>query len=289
MTQSELRPIVFVTGMSGAGKSTTLNVLEDLGYEAVDNLPVSLLSRLVLSDVSNPVAIGIDVRARDFDSQKIMETVAHLRSFSSLSITTLFLECDDSELENRFRTTRRRHPLARDRQVKDGIDQERKLLVALKEASDLVIDSTGQTVVAFRQIVEEHFGLGTKQGIVVFVSSFSYAKGLPRDADLVFDVRFLKNPHYDEDLRPFSGQNQAVGDYISSDPDFESFLDNLKSLLDPLLSRYAEEGKRYLTVSFGCTGGRHRSVFVSKTIEEWIATKGWQTRILHRDLENGEK
>ena len=288
-SKQETRRIVFVTGISGAGKSTAANVLEDLGYEAVDNLPVSLLSQLVLSDVGHPVAIGIDVRTRDFDAQNILRVIERLRTSPNVEITILFLECDDAELENRFKTTRRRHPLAYDRRVSDGIAQERDLLTPLKEAAGLVIDSTDLTVVDFRRTMGEYFSENEVEGLTIFVNSFSFAKGVPRDADMVFDVRFLQNPHYISGLQSKTGRDKAVGEYISEDPDFGDFVSNFKQLMKPILPRYAAEGKRYFTLAFGCTGGRHRSVYLAETSAKWISTEGWQTQIHHRDLEIGQK
>lgn len=283
------RRIVFVTGISGAGKSTAANVLEDLGYETVDNLPVSLLSQLVLSGVGHPVAIGIDVRVRDFDARNILDIVERLRTTPDFEIIILFLECDDAELENRFKTTRRRHPLAHDRRVSDGIAQERNLLTPLKEAANLVIDTTDLNVVEFRRSMDGYFAGDEVEGMTVFVTSFSFARGIPRESDMVFDVRFLRNPHYDPDLENQTGQDGPVGDFISRDEGFEMFVENFKQLLEPLLPRYASEGKRYLTIAIGCTGGRHRSVFLTETLAGWITSMGWATQMRHRDLENSQK
>ncbi len=278
------RRVVFVTGVSGAGKSTALNVLEDLGFEAVDNLPVSLLSNLVLSGAGRPVAIGIDVRARDFDAPNLLEEIERLKNAVDVDVTVMFLDCGDRVLENRFTATRRRHPLAQDRPVLDGITQERKLIEPLKPVADIVVDTTDHTVPDFRRLMEEYFSSTETNDLTIFVTSFSFAKGVPRGADLVFDVRFFKNPHYVIDLRPLSGLDDAVGDYIRQDPDFDEFVANLKQLIGPLLPRYAEEGKRYLTIAIGCTGGRHRSVYMTETLASWILSTGRQAQIHHRDL-----
>ncbi len=286
---STTRRVIFVTGVSGAGKSTALNVFEDLGYEAVDNLPVSLLSNLVLSEVGHLIAIGIDVRARDFDTRNLLGEIERLKCAPDVDVTILFLDCEDKELENRFTATRRRHPLAQDRQVLDGIRQERKIIAPLKEVADMVVDSTDRTVTDFRRLMEEHFSSAETNDLTIFVTSFSFAKGVPRDADMIFDVRFLKNPHYVDELRDHSGMDTAVGDYIRQDPDFDTFVANLKQLMKPLLPRYAEEGKRYLTIAIGCTGGRHRSVYLAETLAAWILSTGSAVQIHHRDLENAGK
>ena len=283
------RKVIFVTGMSGAGKSTALKILEDYGFEAVDNLPVSLLANLVLpgDDGSSvaPVAIGIDVRTRDFSAGRLIREIDRLKNAPGLDVTLLFLECGDNELENRFKTTRRRHPLAHDRKVMDGIAQERGLVRPLKEAANMVVDTTERSMAEFRQLMDTQFSDAHDVGLALFVTSFSYARGVPREADLVFDVRFLRNPHYEADLQPLSGWDQAVGTYIEADPDFPEFLANLKSLIAPLLPRYAEEGKSYLTIAIGCTGGRHRSVFVAGKLAQWLGESGETVHVLHRDLE----
>ncbi len=283
---TKTRTVIFVTGMSGAGKSTALHVLEDYGFEAVDNLPVSLLSNLVLSGADGePVAIGVDVRTRDFSAGHLIGEIDRLRNAPGLDVTLLFLDCADSELENRFKTTRRRHPLAHDRKVMDGIEQERGLVLPLKKAATMVIDTTEKSVAELRKLMDTQFSDVQDVGLALFVTSFSYAHGVPREADLVFDVRFLKNPHYEEALQPLSGRDAAVGAYIGTDPGFADFLGNLKALLAPLLPRYAEEGKSYLTIAVGCTGGRHRSVFIAEQLSHWLEEQGKAVHIMHRDIE----
>lgn len=282
------RKVIFVTGMSGAGKSTALKVLEDYGFEAVDNLPVSLLTNLVIpGDDGGPLAIGIDVRTRDFNAARLTREIDRLKNAGGLDVTLMFLDCDNNELENRFKTTRRRHPLAHDRKVMDGIEQERNLTRPLKEAANMVVDTTERSMAEFRRLMDTQFSDAHDVGLTLFVTSFSYAWGIPREADLVFDVRFLRNPHYDSELHPLSGRDAAVGAYIEADPDFADFLANLKSLIGPLLPRYAEEGKSYLTLAIGCTGGRHSSVFVTEQLARWLEKQGKPVHVLHRDLERG--
>ncbi|MBT4888841.1 MAG: RNase adapter RapZ [Rhodospirillales bacterium] len=285
MSSPQPRRIIFITGMSGAGKSTALNIFEDLGFEAVDNLPLPLLSNLVFSgDSEHSVAIGIDVRTRDFKPKKLLKEISRLRENSDFEIILLYLDCSNGKLENRFKTTRRPHPLAHDRRVIDGINQERELTRVLKHEANMVIDTTSRTLADFSHLMEENFGASEASSLTLFVTSFSYAHGVPREADLVFDVRFLKNPHYDEDLRKLCGRDQPVADYISEDPDYLGFIANLKSLITPLLPRYAEEGKSYLTIAVGCTGGKHRSVYVAETLLKWLETSDYPVRIFHRDI-----
>lgn len=287
---SHNRKVVFVTGMSGAGKSTTLKILEDYGFEAIDNLPVSLLTNLALSGSDGaPIAIGIDVRTRDFNSDRLIGEIDRLKASEGLDVSVLFLECGDTELANRFKATRRRHPLAHDRPVMDGIEQERGLIHALKQNATMVIDTTERSVAEFRQFMDTQFKCGEDAGLTLFVTSFSFARGVPREADLVFDVRFLKNPHYETDLQSLTGKDDAVGAFIGQDPDFAAFLVNLKQLIGPLLPRYATEGKSYLTIAVGCTGGRHRSVFVAESLARWLQDQKETVHVIHRDLEKSQK
>jgi UPF0042 nucleotide-binding protein len=279
-------PLLLVTGVSGAGKSSTLKILEDLGYEAVDNLPVSLIRRMVTpGDFPHPVAIGIDIRTRDFDSQGFLDELNLLVERPDMDVTLLFVDCDDEVLGRRFEETRRRHPLADDRPVSDGLKRERRLMADVLKRANVLIDTSEMALKDLKRTLEGHFGLETSAGLAVFVTSFSYRHGLPHDADLVFDVRFLANPHYQQDLKELTGRDEAVGAFISADSGFESFFDNLTRLLEPLLVRYADEGKSYLTIAAGCTGGRHRSVFVAEKLARWLDGKTRNVQLQHRDLD----
>jgi UPF0042 nucleotide-binding protein len=281
-------PVVIVTGLSGAGKSSALKALEDLGFEAVDNLPLGFLSRLVLEDrkaeTGQPVAIGVDIRTRDFSPATFTAELRRLAEQSGTDVKLVFLDCDEGVLSSRFKATRRRHPLALDRPVSDGIAKERVLLAPLRESADVVIDTTDKTLGSLKQVLEMRFGADPAHGLTLFVTSFSFAHGLPREADLVFDVRFLDNPYYDETLRPLTGRDDAVGAHIEKDPAFRPFLDSLTALIGPLLPRYAAEGKSYLTVAVGCTGGRHRSVYTAERLARWLEARGETVHLSHRDL-----
>jgi UPF0042 nucleotide-binding protein len=282
--------VVVVTGMSGAGKSQTLKWLEDLGYEAVDNLPLSLLGALLRGgEAGKPLAIGIDIRTRDFGAQSMLEELDRLREEAKIPLTLVFLESDDDVLNRRFTETRRRHPLAIDRPLLDGIAHERGLVAPLKARADLVIDTTSLPPAELRRVLAGHFGRETKAPLLLFVTSFSYRRGLPREADLVFDVRFLDNPHYVPALKPHSGKDRDVAAFIAADPGFTAFFSGLTSLIRPLLPRFAAEGKSYLTIAIGCTGGRHRSVYVAEKLAAWLREQGQQVDLRHRDLEEGEK
>ncbi|MBL8700277.1 MAG: RNase adapter RapZ [Alphaproteobacteria bacterium] len=281
------RRVVFVTGLSGAGKSTALKALEDAGYEAVDNLPISLLPALVRagSNVEKSLAIGVDARTRDFATQPVLEALDELRASPDVDARLLFLDADDEVLRRRFTETRRRHPLAHDRPVLDGIQAERALLWALKERADIPFDTSGLTMAELRHQVQERLADDLRPGLVVAVVSFAYRWGLPREADLVFDVRFLTNPHYVPELQPLTGRDNAVGDYIRNDGGFQPFFDGLTAMLGALLPRYEREGKSYLTVACGCTGGKHRSVYVAERLARWLQEQGRRVNLLHRDIE----
>jgi UPF0042 nucleotide-binding protein len=278
--------VLLVTGMSGAGKSSALKALEDLGYEAVDNLPLSLLSALISPGraFARPLAIGVDIRTRDFGVAPFIQELDELMADPAIDVSLLFLDCDDEVLRRRFTETRRRHPLADDRPVTDGIRLERVRLARLRERADAVVDTTDFKPADLRRALEENFSPACRPGLAIFVTSFAYGRGLPREADLVVDVRFLQNPHYDPALRPMTGRDAAVGAFIRRDSGYAPFLNNLKRLLKPLLPRYEHEGKSYLTVAVGCTGGRHRSVYVAEQLGAWLAGQGQRVRVLHRDV-----
>ena len=287
------RRLVLVTGLSGAGRSSALKALEDQGYEAIDNLPLGFLAAVTRdSPVSSPgaegtarpVAIGIDTRTRHFAVEAFLAQLEAMVEGSGPDPFLLFVDCDDEVLVRRFAETRRRHPLALDRPVADGIKAERRILTPLRARADLVVDSSELTLGALRTQLADRLGLGEERGMLVSVLSFSYRFGLPRHADLVFDVRFLSNPHYDPLLRPLTGRDQAVADYVRADPGFPGFFDNLTTLLEPLLPRYRREGKSYLTLAVGCTGGRHRSVAVAERLAGWLGDKVPQVKLHHRDV-----
>jgi UPF0042 nucleotide-binding protein len=276
--------IVVVTGMAGAGRSTCLKALEDGGFEAVDNLPLDLLGRLLgAGPPTRDLAIGIDSRTRDFAPRKLSELLRQAAR-DGLPSTLLYLECDDEILRRRFTETRRRHPMAVDRPVGDGIARERSLLAPLKAEADIVIDTSLLTLADFRRVLAERFEPARGMGLAVTVISFAYRQGLPREADMVVDARFLINPHYVDHLRPLTGLDAGVQAHVRADPDFAAFVGGLEAMLLPLLPRYHAEGKSYFTIGVGCTGGRHRSVFVAEELAARLETAGWPAKALHREL-----
>lgn len=285
-TDHERRALVLVTGMSGAGLSTALKAFEDLGYEAVDNLRLGLVSALVADRSSDrALAVAIDTRNAAFTVDELLRVASELGQRADLAVKLLFLESSDETLQQRFTETRRRHPLAVDRPVTDGIRREREMLWRLRDAADHVIDTSLLSIHDLRRLIVGHYRLDAAPGLTLFVTSFSYRHGVPREADLVFDARFLKNPHWDTKLRPLTGQTPAVAHYIQEDPDYVGFIENLTKLILPLLPRYQSEGKSYLTLGIGCTGGRHRSVLVAEELATILAAHGYIVGVGHRDLD----
>ncbi len=285
------RPFVLVTGQSGAGRSTALRALEDLGYVAVDNVPLPLLGELMrstsgsLGKMAVPLAFAVDTRTYGFDVQELMSRLDELRRREDIAPRLLYLGCDTETLRRRYTETRRPHPMAPDRPVVDGIIEERKMIAHLADSADVVIDTSVLTPHQFRQILTGHFTLGLTAGMRIAVMSFSFRRGLPREADLVFDARFLRNPHYDPALKPLTGRDPAVTTFVESDPDYRPFVDRLEGLIGPLLPRFDAEGKSYLTIAVGCTGGRHRSVAVAERLAGWLRGTGRSVTLSHRDVD----
>lgn len=278
--------IVIVTGMSGAGRSSCLRILEDVGYEAVDNLPFQLLARLLRPNEppERPLAVGVDSRTRGLVPAELVREVERFRAEATTPICLVFFECDDDVLQRRYTESRRRHPLAQDRPVTDGIARERVLMAPLKAAADLVIDTSSSTLADLRRRVVAELGPQAEGRLTITVLSFSFRNGLPREADIVFDARFLTNPHYVQALRPLTGLDPGVRDHIAQDPDWRPTLDRLEALLMPLVPRYRAEGKSYLTIAIGCTGGRHRSVALAEELARRLRNAGWEPAVVHRDL-----
>jgi UPF0042 nucleotide-binding protein len=281
------RRVLIVTGLSGAGLSTALKSLEDLGYKAVDNIPVAMVDTLLKQKggLDKPVAIGIDSRTWDFTPAALLKQVAKLKKDRHLQAELVFINCQDSILQQRYTETRRVHPLAVDRPVADGVIRERQLMTPLRRAADHVIDTSDLKAFELRRMMAGYFQLEGDKGLFVFVTSFGFKNGIPREADLVFDVRFLHNPHWDAHLRPLSGLDAAVAKKVRGDKAYKGFYTSVTKLLAPLLPRYINEGKNYLTIAVGCTGGRHRSVCVAEDINRWVAKRGFSSAVRHRDLE----
>lgn len=282
--------VLLVTGLLGAGKTTALKVLEDLGWETIDNFPIRLLDRLIdgpdapRSELRAPLAIGFDARTRGFDPSKVIDRVKKLVQRADLELTTLFLDCSGVELERRYNETRRRHPLAQDLPVATGIASERELLEPLRRWADMVISTTGFSSNDLQQAIRDRFAASAPQGTTVTVTSFGFSRGMPPIADLVFDMRFLDNPHWDPDLRPLTGRDPAVGEHIARDPAWTEAFARIRELVLMLLPRYAVQGKAYVNIAFGCTGGRHRSVYSAESLAAALSEAGYNPTVIHRNL-----
>jgi UPF0042 nucleotide-binding protein len=282
--------ILLVTGMLGAGKTTALQELEDIGWEAIDNFPIRLLGRLLgregerADGETSPFAIGFDSRTRGFSPERVIERVKQLSARSDLEVTTLFLDCSTAELQRRYDETRRRHHLAQDVPVEEGIRAERELLAPLRRWADVLIDTTRFSSNELRQVIRQHFAGQTSAQMTVTVSSFGFARGVPPAADLVFDMRYLDNPHWQPKLRALTGLDKPVGEHIEKDEAFAASFERIRALLLELLPRYAAQGKSYVNIAFGCTGGRHRSVFIAEKIAAALREGGFSPTVLHRNL-----
>jgi UPF0042 nucleotide-binding protein len=278
--------VVLVTGPSGAGRSTAINALEDLGFEVIDNLPLSLLPRLLEGPPpTRPLALGVDVRNRDFSTAALIETIDRLTSAGQLATQVLYMDAAEEDLVRRYSETRRRHPLAPAGTPLEGISAERELLIPIRARADVLIDTTGMSPHEAKAEVEQWFGTGEGRKLGVTLHSFSYKRGLPRGMDIVMDCRFLQNPHWVEDLRKLDGRDPKVAAFVAADPRFAAFFDQIKGLADLLLPAHRDEGKAHLSIGFGCTGGKHRSVAMTERLAEALAQDGWHVSKRHRELE----
>lgn len=278
--------LVLVTGPAGAGRSTAIKVLEDLGFEGIDNLPLTLLPRLLDGPpLARPIALGIDPRNRDFTTDGFLDLVRSLSGRPDLSTEVLYLDCREDILLRRFSETRRRHPLAPDESPEIGIAREADMLGPLRARADHVVDTSELSPHDLKEELLRWYSPRTSAGLSVSVQSFSYKRGLPTGVDMVLDVRFLRNPHWDPILRPLDGRTPEVAAHVAEDPRFAPFLGQLNALLDLLLPAYEAEGKTHFALALGCTGGKHRSVALAENLARSLADKGWQVSIRHRELE----
>lgn len=279
--------VVLVTGPSGAGRSTAINTLEDLGFEAIDNIPVSLIPRLIdgANALAQPLALGIDARNRDFSVEGLMELHAVLSSRGDMNCELLYLDCLPDILSRRYSETRRRHPLAPDESPADGIARELALLEDVKTRADILVDTSELTIHDLRAEIENWFSDATGQGMAISIHSFSYKRGLPQGLDMAFDCRFLRNPHWEPDLRPFTGLDRQVSDYVAADKRYDVFVKHIMELLGVVLPGCLDEGKAHFSVGFGCTGGKHRSVTLTEAVAAALAKQSWRVSIRHRELE----
>ena len=278
--------LVLVTGPSGAGRSTAINVLEDLGFEAIDNLPLSLIPRLLDGPSRpEPLALGLDVRNRDFSASNVIELIDRLTRDPRYAPEVLFLDCAPEVLERRYNETRRRHPLSPDSGPATGVMAEIDLLQPIRVRADVLVDTSDLSPHDLKAELTRWFDIRPDGRLTVSLHSFSYKRGVPRGIDMMFDCRFLTNPHWEPALRPLTGREAAVQDHVAGDSRFAEFLDRVCEMILFLLPAYVEEGKSHLSVGFGCTGGQHRSVTLAEMVAAVLAKAGWPVSIRHRELE----
>ncbi len=278
--------LVFVTGPSGAGRSTAIDVLEDLGYEAIDNLPLSLVERLLDGPpLARPLALGLDARNRDFSAAALLEAIDSSARRYDVQAELLYLDSSEDVLLRRFSETRRRHPLAPHESPKIGVRREFDLLASVRTRADVLIDTSELSPHELREDLSRWFGRAGTPQLALSVQSFSYKRGLPRGVDMVLDCRFLRNPHWEAELRGLTGLDAAVQEYVTADARFDSFFARVRDLALELLPAYRAEGKAHFSLAFGCTGGRHRSVTLAEMLAKALAEQDWQVSIRHRELE----
>jgi RNase adapter protein RapZ len=278
--------LVLVTGPSGAGRSTAIHAFEDLGYEVIDNLPLSLVPRLIDgAPLGRPIALGLDVRNRDFNTTALIELIDTLTRNPSVNLEVLYLDCGATELIRRYSQTRRRHPLAPAETPTEGILREIDLLVPIRARADHLIETTDMSPHDLKAEIGRWFAAGEQAPMAVSVQSFSFKRGLPRGVDMVFDCRFLRNPHWEPSLRELDGRDEPVARFVEQDERFDEFFHRLQGLVTMLLPAQVAEGKAHLSIGFGCTGGQHRSVAVAEKLAKALAEAGWPVSKRHRELE----
>lgn len=284
------KPVIFVTGLSGAGKASILRVLEDLGYELVDNAPLQLIKDIV-GRVQGPIAIGIDSRTSGFEVNAFIEVFNHLKLDNTLQVELIYATAEMDVLLRRYTATRRRHPMAANGTVKDGVRAEKTLMTPLRNVADLVIDTSDLPPLELRLLVETRYNHDqhNKDKFTLSLMSFAFPSGIPREADMVFDARFLHNPYYISELSPMTGLELPIQEYVKSDPDYHQFIEQIYQMLNLIFPRFLLEGKKYVTIAVGCSGGRHRSVTVIEDLAQRIINSEekkmrFPALVIHREL-----
>ena len=290
---SETRPlVVLATGRSGAGRTTAINALEDFGFERVDRPPLNLAPEIVaqlLTDGRSRVVIGVDAKTNGFSADAFAALRAELTSTEpKAAVKVLFLESDEEALRRRYTETRRRHPLCREGAIEEGIALDRALTDPIKATADIVIDTSAMSPSELKRSIRERVLGDEALGLTISVVSFAYRNGLPAEADIVFDCRFLRNPHYDAELRALDGRTAKVADYVSRDPLYAPFLQQIEQHVLMLLPAFVREGKSYVTIALGCSGGKHRSVATAIALATALAEAGWKPNVRHRELSDGK-
>lgn len=285
--KSDQIKLILVTGPSGAGRTTAIRALEDNGYEVIDNMPLTLVPAMLTG--ANPgtsLALGVDVRNRDFSISYLIEVIEDLVRNQAVDLQILYLDCALDVLLRRYSETRRKHPLALDETPSKAVRRELEMMTPIQARADVVVDTSTLSPHDLKAEVERWFADPETSNMAVSVQSFSYKRGMPRSVDMMFDCRVLRNPHWDEALRPMTGQDQPVHDYIAKDEAFEEFVRRIYDYLTLVLPLHAQEGRAYVSIAFGCTGGQHRSVALAEDIFKRLSAKGeWHVSLRHRELE----
>lgn len=281
--------ILLVSGLSGAGKSTALKTLEDIGWEAVDNFPIRLIDGLIDTpspshESKMPLALGFDSRTRGIRADTLIKQIKKLEQDDNFHVETLFLDCNGNELERRYAESRRRHPMSHDRPASDGIAQERQLLAPYLRWAEHIVDTSKMSVNDLQIEIRQKFSLLSSPRMTISLTSFGFSRGIPNNVDLVFDMRFLRNPHWDDNLRPLTGLDNSVADYIRADGEYDAAVEKMFDLLSHILPLYEKQSKAYVNIAFGCTGGRHRSVHITETFGKLLQKLGFSPTIYHRNL-----
>ncbi len=277
--------IIIITGPSGAGKTTAINILEDVGFEPIDNIPIELISRLLSGpDLVKPLALGIDIRTRGFSAANLLNAIKSWKTITNISISLMYLDCHRHELEQRFNGTRRRHPLAFANSLEGAIDQEHEQVKPLKVAADILLDTSKLNPNGLKSQLIKFLGHVTEDKMGLTFQSFSFKRSVPPGVDMTFDCRFLQNPYWVPELRELTGKSKVVAEYLTSDRNWPIFYEKTFDLLIFLLPQYQQAGKVYFQVGFGCSGGQHRSVFVAERIASRLRSVGWDLTLDHREL-----
>ncbi|MGC6517822.1 MAG: RNase adapter RapZ [Candidatus Puniceispirillaceae bacterium] len=281
--------IVLITGQAGAGHSTALKILEDEGFVTVDNLPLALVDQLVAIEVEtegHDLAFCVDARTSGFDVTGLLRLVENLHKKFGSEAKVVHLSASRAEITRRYQSTRRHHPLAKDNVLEEAILTDQERMAQIKPHADVLIDSTAISPNALREALLQGVDMSPAENMAVRVVSFAFKQGIPTNSDYVFDVRFLRNPHWEPELRAMSGKEDKVADYIQSDEGFDMFLSHLTGMSAPIIERALKDGRALLTFSFGCTGGKHRSVASAIAFEKWLTRQGYKTELLHRELDS---
>ena len=278
--------LILVIGQSGAGRTTVIHILDDQGFDTLDNVPVHLIPRVVPRElVDKPLALGLDIRSKSFSLQNLIKEISNWKALSKSSVVILFLECSLDVLIKRFSLTRRPHPVPGENNLELSIKRELKLIAPLREKADFVLDTSNTSPNELRLKLGSIFPLAKNRSINIMLQSFSFRNGSPSGVDMIFDCRFLKNPNWEDGLKDLNGTDVEVKDYLRKDESWESFNKSLIQMLLTIIPAFEKEGKSYLSIGLGCTGGQHRSVFVAEQLYKYLSDKGYDVKIFHTILQ----